>query len=710
VNTPTDSLALYHYKKGENHIVHGDTTGAIKAFELAVWHDRDFSKAHHRMAELYLGLGTLEDRLQAKWALERAVRLEPENVYYLITQLQYLLRIGAYDSARRVAKKIIRIDPQNAEAYFTLGYIHEIDWLHFVDMISPQSTSSGEYMGTFYLADVAEEDIEKAKEYYRKAAEVDPMFSDATYRLALLCYEQGQLGRMVELLKEVLGKDPHNDDYRLFLGLAYHRMRMFDAAWTEYRQAMEIMEPEKLAVFQAIDLILTPDVARSYRMANVEYKNRLQKRIWKELDPLYLTEVNERKLEHYGRVAYANLRFSRIRYGVEGWKTDQGSVFIRYGAPYSHFKTRPSVGGASSVTPVQGSASPKTSSAKYGSSSGFTGSLLARISSSGTHPDLMALNFSRETWNYPGFAFVFVDRNWSGDYRHSNTDYFRSMVKFMPDWYEYTTPANRFPVVASYARFKGEKGKTVLEVYQDLPKERIWYLEDQGRYALKRGVFLFDKEYNEVNRVVQERPFLFTYEESVLLMGWNRLDMKPGIYHLVVEFLEPESGMMGRWMEDVDVWAYDDYHLALSDLILAREIGDYKERGELRRGGLRIMPGTLALYDLKSIIPLFFEVYNLTFLPDGTTHYRVTFTVESIEKKKGVGRLISRLSGDKSSGKVITSYDYRGDSGREVVYQALQLEKPLPKDYRLTVEVTDLNTNQKAAKEKVFGLREAEEE
>ena len=51
-------------------------------------------------------------------------------------------------------------------------------------------------------------------------------------------------------------------------------------------------------------------------------------RFWRRQDPLFLTEFNERRMEHYGRVAYANLRFSRPSKGIEGWRTDMGRAYI----------------------------------------------------------------------------------------------------------------------------------------------------------------------------------------------------------------------------------------------------------------------------------------------------------------------------------------------------------------------------------------------
>ena len=52
---------------------------------------------------------------------------------------------------------------------------------------------------------------------------------------------------------------------------------------------------------------------------------------WKSQDPLYLSDFNERKMEHFGRMAYSNLRFRRFSDNVEGWQTDMGKTYIKFG-------------------------------------------------------------------------------------------------------------------------------------------------------------------------------------------------------------------------------------------------------------------------------------------------------------------------------------------------------------------------------------------
>jgi GWxTD domain-containing protein len=68
------------------------------------------------------------------------------------------------------------------------------------------------------------------------------------------------------------------------------------------------------------------------RSASTEAERlRLFQDFWTRRDPSPGTRRNERMEEYYYRVAYANERYGRLR--DEGWSTDRGEVYIRFGEP-----------------------------------------------------------------------------------------------------------------------------------------------------------------------------------------------------------------------------------------------------------------------------------------------------------------------------------------------------------------------------------------
>ena len=66
---------------------------------------------------------------------------------------------------------------------------------------------------------------------------------------------------------------------------------------------------------------------------NFTGKTTFIEEFWKKRDPNVETPENEFKIEHYRRLSYANLYFSRTKETSDGWNTDQGRVYILYGQP-----------------------------------------------------------------------------------------------------------------------------------------------------------------------------------------------------------------------------------------------------------------------------------------------------------------------------------------------------------------------------------------
>ena len=63
------------------------------------------------------------------------------------------------------------------------------------------------------------------------------------------------------------------------------------------------MEPDEIKAYQRLDFILPDDEKQRYEDDPVTYASRF----WTSKDPRHLTPHNERKLEHYFRLTYADL-------------------------------------------------------------------------------------------------------------------------------------------------------------------------------------------------------------------------------------------------------------------------------------------------------------------------------------------------------------------------------------------------------------------
>jgi GWxTD domain-containing protein len=84
---------------------------------------------------------------------------------------------------------------------------------------------------------------------------------------------------------------------------------------------------------QDVTYIATTAELDMFDQLTLEGKKRFIQEFWKKRDPNPDTPVNEFKIEHYRRIGYANLHFSRTRETHDGWHADMGRVYILYGEP-----------------------------------------------------------------------------------------------------------------------------------------------------------------------------------------------------------------------------------------------------------------------------------------------------------------------------------------------------------------------------------------
>jgi GWxTD domain-containing protein len=83
-----------------------------------------------------------------------------------------------------------------------------------------------------------------------------------------------------------------------------------------------------------IAYIARPGEMETFESLNTTGKANFMAQFWKDRDPTPETPMNEFRDEHLRRLNFANDRFSvGFRDRSDGWRTDQGRVYIIYGPP-----------------------------------------------------------------------------------------------------------------------------------------------------------------------------------------------------------------------------------------------------------------------------------------------------------------------------------------------------------------------------------------
>ncbi len=110
------------------------------------------------------------------------------------------------------------------------------------------------------------------------------------------------------------------------------------------KTADELMAEEIKRFKQDVIYIATPSELNIFDQLNFVGKQNYIADFWKRKDPDPATPENEFKTEHYRRIAYANYHFSRTSDSNDGWNSDMGRVYIKYGEP-SEIERHPSTRG-----------------------------------------------------------------------------------------------------------------------------------------------------------------------------------------------------------------------------------------------------------------------------------------------------------------------------------------------------------------------------
>jgi GWxTD domain-containing protein len=291
----------------------------LDAFRQVLRADRTYAPAHHTLAQLYMEKNTPTHRQWAQRALLEAMRIDPNNISYEVTLGDLMWAQGFWFNAERQYDKVLETDPGNAYAAFKIGQHKLMNALKYSDMSSVDQAPGD--MGAHWTEwkEWSQRDLAGAKVYLLRSIQSDPTSRDVYHQLGLLYLQSGIPDSMVALATQLLQQLPNDKDALLFAGLGAQRMGEMDLAFEFFSRALANMSPAERQMMDSVVLIASEeeqaDIARGPDGLDL---------FWRSRNPLFLTEYNEQRLEHYGRIAYANLRFGHPERQVVGRQTDMG--------------------------------------------------------------------------------------------------------------------------------------------------------------------------------------------------------------------------------------------------------------------------------------------------------------------------------------------------------------------------------------------------
>lgn len=591
---------------------------SIKAFQAVVRSDWDHAPAHYDLAKLYLERGTLQSRLRAEKSIKEAMRVDSDHVDYQLTWGDILWAQGFTGNADAHYQKMIVRFPGHGQPSYRVGYYALMNFWKYLNMESVDRISGvAEGDQTTRLVSwgkFAEQERTKALLHLKNSLRVDPEFRDPYYQLGLLYFESAQPESLIHISTALLQRVAGDKDALLFCGLGNHRLGRFETANQFFSDALERMTAEERSIVESVDLLGGKDEIKPVRTvaADVRESGRNQHDVfWKPQDPLYLTDYNERRMEHYARMAYANLRFSRPSRKIAGWQTDMGKAYIRFGDYLGRKVARP----------------------EYRFSTPLDGPMEL---SPGDAPrpiepfeELANIEHQKETWFYDGFQVEFV----VPDGFHGR------FATGTPNQPHYVDPyaTQKYSIPTQVVAFKEGEGVRMELTYM-LPRDRL----GSPAVILENGIFVFDADWNEVHK----QPFKFNFKwpssqeaatskadslrKSHVMFSGNVL-VDSGAYHVVVESLDRSLGSIGSFRTR-STYGFPDSVLAMSDLLLATSIEERTLRPE-RRSDLSIRSNPIRTFGQSEAVFVYVEMYHLTRNEFGRTRYEIRYEISQAEEE-----------------------------------------------------------------------------
>ncbi len=131
------------------------------------------------------------------------------------------------------------------------------------------------------------------------------------------------------LLKEYVSMYPESSRGHLLLGLLNYMLINDQQAEEAFEQALNLMDEEDRHPWLNPQSVVSTEVASGYR----EVTDAEMNDFWIRQDREWSRPGNERRTEHMGRMAYADVIWGRPELDMRGWETEPGQVLIRYGFP-----------------------------------------------------------------------------------------------------------------------------------------------------------------------------------------------------------------------------------------------------------------------------------------------------------------------------------------------------------------------------------------
>ena len=658
----SNSLNTYLYFEGKSALDSKDTARAEKYFKESI-SEFDDTNSQYELAKIYRDRNTISYRNKAMEILRRITFIEPKNVEYRLAFAK-LMRIVARISSISEFENVIALDSSNVEAWLNLAEMKDDDFTEYNNSVR---VVSDEFWGS--MQGFANEDFQQAKEYYETALKYDSTNYKANLNLALLNEKAGKPKEGIPYLEKLIDSKRDDKNVHLCLGLLLYKTQKLKDCFAEYKKALKLMNEEEREDFtiNSVKLLVEP-AYKEFVDTSSDYE--LRKFIdvyWKVSDPLYLTEYNERLLEHYSRVTFADLHFSVSEMGKVGWKTDRGEAVLRFGEPDDIVRIRPSM-------------------------------------------EADGLFAKTELWDYNGLELGFMDFASSGNFLLSAPDapeakihtqakgdsqfLFESLKQLHHSYYNPIFEGPKFDIQYSIAQFKSlqKRNHTDLYVNYILNNPDLLYSDSVAKLSYKTGLFFFDKHYEKLFDKIMSYD-VNKSDGDILVKSLNAVSISDSGYASFELIRNSDKGTSAN-RTNLKIRKFSNYSLCMSDILIADNVSTKKNSNSIIiRNKIKIKPNPINVITKDNPFYIYYEVYNLKKGNNNFTDFDQKIAIREFEEQKtgiaeAANSFLDFLGFGKKEEVTLTSNYQTPESDPQIFFQ-LDLNNYNPGKYLITITIED---------------------
>ena len=659
------------YKRGLEALKAKDTIHAELLFKKSIRENSD-APSYFELGKIFLKKNTFTSRNRAFENFQMAVWKDPENIDYKYEYAQICKDFARFTAIEEY-KEILLLDSTQVNAWINLGSIKEKDFSEYDQSFRDMSGILAP------LQEYADEDFYEAEKYYKNALAIDSANYDALFKLSLLYEKASRPQNGIPLLKRLERENKADEKVHLCLGLLYYKTSKLNESYEEYKKALSMMSYDERKDFtlNSVKSLLEPIFKDEMEKMNDEELESFIELFWKVSEPLYLTEYNERLLEHYSRVAYANLHFSVPKMGITGWKSDRGEVVLRYGEPLNRIRMRPQMGDN-------------------------------------------AVMMKTDMWNYKNFTLGFTDMAQSGNFVFSappaEKDKLASQFggdsqTFMEDlrkgYFNYYDPkfeGPEFDVPYTITQLKSRSIRNHTDVLVSYGIEAGDSLLAGGSYNAdhEAGLFFLNKNYDELEKkIVQCNKFsalndLLSLPEKGLLVNTISVPMRGDSGFVALEIKRRSDNGVSANRSKIRIKKFSNNRLEMSDLLFASRVENEKLSDHfIERGNLFIMPNPANQFDKNHPPYLYYEIYNLQTDAGMNTDFEQKIIVSEYKEEDGFDvesafrSILDILGIAKGDEKISLSSIYKTPEKDPQIYLQLDLSRYPTGKYLISVIIKD---------------------